>query len=1361
MRALMLLLLLVIAKISFSQKPVITSFSPLKGKPGAQVTINGSGFNSDPSGNIVYFGSAKALVVSATATQIVASVPNSSTHEPITVVTNGLSTKSSAYFLPTFTLYGPNQLNATFFSEATRHTLPINPDALISADFDNDGKTDIVAGSFVSTNIDVASIGVLRNLSSPGQISMAPAQSVPCDPQTNSIDKADFNSDGKIDLVTTNATNDVVRILMNTSTSGSISFNNITTINLTSTASQVIAADLDNDGKSDIIVSNHFSSGMSIYRNISTGPTTVFSSPVTLSTEAFSLNFITGDLDGDYKPEILVSNNEFNKVTIFKNNSQAGNLQFQVWKTLNLDYKPGKLTLGDANNDARPDVFVASYTDNKLAVFGNQASPGDITLVRNYSFTGGLSLPATALGDLNGDGWVDLVSTGSPFSIHSNTSLNFANPFTPTVPPGSLYQAIITDMDMDGVPDIVGGVTLSNEVAIFRNRITNPFITRFLPLTGRAGEDITIRGYNLESATSVFFGNQPATSFSISNPTMIIARLGNNGASGDIKVNTTNGQATIAGFTFIYPLSIDSLSTDTGWLGSELIIYGSNLKNIVSVKLGGIPAASFTEVDEKKLIVKVGNGASGTVEVTTSTEIATRNGFVFVVPAITDFNPKQAGINETVEIIGTYFTQPVKVYFGGSEALKVTYISSTKILAEVGGGLSGAITVTGGSGLVRMEGFTYKISNKPEITGINKYRAEPGSEIEITGNNFGSLGESKVFFDNLQAEIISLSATQIKVKVPAGSTLSNINVLNTTNGLRAISERPFLTFNNKIGFHHQPPYLNNFKNSDIEVGNYLDNGRNILVDDWDGNGTPDAMFDSNPGFFISDSLKVEDGDTVRADFKQFTLKNSGRPYKIESADVDGDGLSELMVYPLTAVYFPDTTKLKFSIYKNTSKPGHIAFDDSNMVQFPIVGYPISAEIKPLNFADFNLDGKYDILLKLRPDKTAILLNSSSMGKIEFVQDSSALINHNLPDHPNVLVKDINGDGKPDLTWISNYKNGSQTIYRLNYLRNTSTPGILSFAPPLLFDGLPGELLGGLESGDFNNDGQPEIILFSNNTSPGLKIYLMTPNGPSLVKLIELPVNQRYTSNISGLAGDAKLGDLNGDGYLDILTRFNPHYVLFENSALTSSFGFQMPVYANNTFRTSKLTDINRDGRVDLLEIDEVAKKVINKLNQPEKNPQQANVCFATGYVPEFVFSTAISGNNYKWYCDTGNGYVLLDQNFKKFNFLISPADRLNIEKLTGDAYGYKFRCITDERYPYSFQLRFVNTFIGNSNSSIPKDWSSYNFWQCGYPAREEEDAIIKGYNSVELNSSTTVRSLFIQNPASLKVAPGVILTIKK
>jgi len=83
------------------KNPVVSGFSPASGVVGTQVTISGSRFDPAADNDIVRFNGIQATIVSADATQIVATVPPGATSGPITVTTsNGTSGSSTSFIVP-------------------------------------------------------------------------------------------------------------------------------------------------------------------------------------------------------------------------------------------------------------------------------------------------------------------------------------------------------------------------------------------------------------------------------------------------------------------------------------------------------------------------------------------------------------------------------------------------------------------------------------------------------------------------------------------------------------------------------------------------------------------------------------------------------------------------------------------------------------------------------------------------------------------------------------------------------------------------------------------------------------------------------------------------------------------------------------------------------------------------------------------------------------------------------------------------------------------------------------------------------------------------------------------------------------
>ncbi|HKO00133.1 MAG TPA: IPT/TIG domain-containing protein, partial [Thermoanaerobaculia bacterium] len=88
-----------VASFNYFAPPMITSFSPQQGGAGTVITIAGTNFDADASGNQVSFGSIIATINSASGTQLVVAAPPGVTTSKINVTTAGGSALSANDFL--------------------------------------------------------------------------------------------------------------------------------------------------------------------------------------------------------------------------------------------------------------------------------------------------------------------------------------------------------------------------------------------------------------------------------------------------------------------------------------------------------------------------------------------------------------------------------------------------------------------------------------------------------------------------------------------------------------------------------------------------------------------------------------------------------------------------------------------------------------------------------------------------------------------------------------------------------------------------------------------------------------------------------------------------------------------------------------------------------------------------------------------------------------------------------------------------------------------------------------------------------------------------------------------------------------
>jgi hypothetical protein len=253
--------------------------------------------------------------------------------------------------------------------------------AIAVGDLDGDGKSEIAV-----VNSSAATVSVLRNTSTAGTLSFAAKVTFATDLQPYSIAIGDVDGDGKFDLVTCNANGGNISVLRNTNTTiGTLSFANKVDFAAGGFPFWAKLGDMDGDDKLDIVVVDQGGSKVSVLRNTSSGGTPSFATKVDFTTGTAPRRVSLADLDGDGKPEMVVSNLDAYTLSIFKNNSTSGSLSFDAKVDFTtgsgmVNLGPLESSLGDLNGDGKPEIAVVNQGQNTVSFFRN-------TLVLPSTFT--------------------------------------------------------------------------------------------------------------------------------------------------------------------------------------------------------------------------------------------------------------------------------------------------------------------------------------------------------------------------------------------------------------------------------------------------------------------------------------------------------------------------------------------------------------------------------------------------------------------------------------------------------------------------------------------------------------------------------------------------------------------------------------------------------------------------------------------------------------------------------------------------------------------------------------------------------------------------------------------------------------
>ncbi|MEI7471230.1 MAG: T9SS type A sorting domain-containing protein [Chitinophagaceae bacterium] len=157
--------------------------------------------------------------------------------------------------------------------------------------------------------------------------------------------------------------------------------------------------------------------------------------------------------------------------------------------------------------------------------------------------------------------------------------------------------------------------------------------------------------------------------------------------------------------------TLSSFTPTTGLSGTNVTITGSNFTGAMAVYFGGYAASSFTVDSDLQISATVSPSAvTGSVSITLPT-VAVSKPIYFVsapvAPTIGSFSPTNAADGVEVTINGDKLLGTTNVSFGGTNAASFNVVSDFKIVAIVGSGSDGNVSVSSSSGTGILAGFTW------------------------------------------------------------------------------------------------------------------------------------------------------------------------------------------------------------------------------------------------------------------------------------------------------------------------------------------------------------------------------------------------------------------------------------------------------------------------------------------------------------------------------------------------------------------------------------------------------------------------------------------------------------------------------
>lgn len=257
---------------------------------------------------------------------------------------------------------------------------------------------------------------------------------------------ADLNGDGKLDVVNPNSQASAVTVLLGYGNGRLAPFQSYPTFSL---PQDVVIADLTGDGIPDLATADYTGAGVTVLRGLGGG---TFAPRVSYPVGAGLIALAAVDLNDDDRLDLAITRESGSKVAVLPALPAGG---FGAAIEVGTGPSPHQIGAADFDHDGSPDLAIASFGAATASVhLGN----GSTTPGMAMPFACGAAPIGLSIADLNGDGDADILVTNVNAATLSVLLGNGDGTFAPAVayPTAPRPRGMDAgDIDGDGHADVV------------------------------------------------------------------------------------------------------------------------------------------------------------------------------------------------------------------------------------------------------------------------------------------------------------------------------------------------------------------------------------------------------------------------------------------------------------------------------------------------------------------------------------------------------------------------------------------------------------------------------------------------------------------------------------------------------------------------------------------------------------------------------------------------------------------------------------------------------------------------------------------------------------------------------------------
>jgi FG-GAP-like repeat len=302
---------------------------------------------------------------------------------------------------------------------------------------------------------------------------------IPVGKGPGSVILADVNHDGKLDILVANVDSETLSVLLGDGKGHFVAAPGSACATGKS-PNDMAVGDFNGDGNLDLVIANTGTPNLTILLGDGKGGFTASAkSPFVAASHPHVHGVAVGDFDGDGKLDVVTDSWGNNQILLLTGDG-AGNLN-GPGKIFNVGKRPyERLRLGDFNKDGIPDVVTTDLDQNAVTVLLGDGHGGFREAGRS-PFAAGMAPWAVAIGDMNKDGNLDLAVIPYAPEVKDVSRLGMTvllgdgrGGFTtmrgsPFSLPGcgGPDRIAVGDLNGDGVRDVVVTCAQSNSLVFF------------------------------------------------------------------------------------------------------------------------------------------------------------------------------------------------------------------------------------------------------------------------------------------------------------------------------------------------------------------------------------------------------------------------------------------------------------------------------------------------------------------------------------------------------------------------------------------------------------------------------------------------------------------------------------------------------------------------------------------------------------------------------------------------------------------------------------------------------------------------------------------------------------------------------